>query len=314
MDDEHTSPLVSVVIAAYNSAHFIRDCLKAIISQTYKNIEIVVIDDGSVDDTVAIIQTEFEGRVRLISQSNQKVAAARHTGMQHITGKFVAFCDHDDLWLPEKIEKQIVVFLNNPDCCLVHSDAEELRVTDGGKTLYSALHPHIKEQKSIFARMIRNFSVPLFSTVMIRRDFLNKHDIQFATMPPGVDDLGIFLQIIMCGGRFMYLGEPLVIRQMHESNQSSDYLLRFQRRVYLYTYLLERNKHNVNQQYVCDIRWGVADAAYRVADTLSGSGKIGDSKKMYCIAWANNKRNVKAFIKMLIAHLGGYRLFSSSNN
>lgn len=314
MNNEIATPLVSVVIAAYNSANFIRDCLNSIIAQTYKHMEIIVVDDGSVDDTVAIIKAEYIDKIRLIAQSNQKVAAARHAGLQHVCGEFVAFCDHDDLWLPDKIEKQVAFFKLFPECCMLHSDAEELRELDGTKKLYSVLHPFIKRNDTIFPRMIRDFAVPLFSTVMIRSAFLKEHDIQFIKLPPGVDDLGVFLQILMCGGNIRFLDEPLVIRRMHQSNQSSNYLQRFQRRVTLYTYLLERYRHKVKGKYLCDIRWGLADAAYRVADTIGSRDSVGDSKKLYRIAWINNKNNIKSLIKMFILTIGGSRFLFKIKN
>jgi len=309
MIDKSATPLVSVVIASYNSAFFIRDCLNAIISQTYKNIEIVVVDDGSVDNTVEIIRTEYESKVRLIAQTNQKVASARHNGILHCTGPYIAFCDHDDLWLPDKIEKQVAVFENNPACCLVHSDAEELHVSTGAKALYSKLHPHIKDQSVILSHMIRDFAVPLFSTVMVRIAFLKENGIQFTDVPPGVDDLGVFLLIILNGGTFVYMDEPLVVRRMHASNQSSDYLLRFQRRIALYTYLLINRRQNADKIYLRQIRWGLADAAYRVADSACEEYDVGELMRLYQVAWKNNKWNLKALIKLIILVLGGRSLF-----
>jgi glycosyltransferase involved in cell wall biosynthesis len=314
MDDNPATPLVSVVIAAYNSAHFIRDCLNAIISQTYRNIEIIVVDDGSDDDTVTIIQAEFHGKLKLIKQKNQKVAAARHNGMRQVTGQYVAFCDHDDIWLPNKIEKQMAAFANHPGCCLCHSDAEELQVRSGVKTLYSLLHPHIKSYEFIFSHMIRDFAVPLFSTVMIRVDFLKEHEIHFINLPPGVDDLGVFLQIVMRGGKFVFIDEPLVIRCMHDSNQSVDYLLRFQRRISLYSYLLDHYKKSASETHLSEVRWGLSDSAYRVADSICCLDAVDDSKQLYRIAWTNNKRNLKALIKMMVLMLGWYSLLFPAKN
>jgi glycosyltransferase involved in cell wall biosynthesis len=106
-------PLVSVVIPTYNYGKFIGEALKSVFEQTVQSFEIIVIDDGSTDDTKSIIES-FGGKVRYFFQSQQGPARARNKGIKESHGEYIAFLDADDLWLPTKLEKQIRLFQANP--------------------------------------------------------------------------------------------------------------------------------------------------------------------------------------------------------
>ena len=109
MANMHTDKLVSAIIPAYNARKFIQKTLDSIIQQTYTNLEIIVVDDGSNDDTAAVVMTNLntDKRIRFFRQPNLGVAAARNLAIEHSKGEFIAPCDADDLWHPQKIEKQI---------------------------------------------------------------------------------------------------------------------------------------------------------------------------------------------------------------
>ncbi len=113
--------LVSVVIPLYNAEKYIEETMQSILNQTYQNIEIIVVDDGSKDQSPTIVkelQRKHPEKVRYIHQKNQGVSVARNTGIEHANGEYVAFLDSDDLWHPSKIEKQVQsMHLNNMDAC-----------------------------------------------------------------------------------------------------------------------------------------------------------------------------------------------------
>ena len=112
---------VSIIIPVYNCQEYISDSLESVLSQTYQNIEIVVINDGSTDDTQKIIE-EYGDRINYYYQENAGVATARNLGLNKCSGHYIAFLDADDIWLPDKLEKQIDVLRKNPDYGFVYCD------------------------------------------------------------------------------------------------------------------------------------------------------------------------------------------------
>ncbi|PZO21745.1 MAG: glucosyl transferase [Leptolyngbya foveolarum] len=98
---------VSIIIPLYNVEKFVRFALESAIAQTYSNIEILIVDDGSSDRSVDICQQFDDSRIRIIQQQNRGLSGARNTGIRHAKGDYVAFLDADDLWVPEKVEKHV---------------------------------------------------------------------------------------------------------------------------------------------------------------------------------------------------------------
>jgi glycosyltransferase involved in cell wall biosynthesis len=120
----HLEPLVSVVIPAYNAELTLPETLHSVRSQTYPHLEIIVVDDGSIDATAALVrlQQRRDSRIRLIQQVNGGVAAARNAGAAAANGAFIAPIDSDDLWHPSKIEAQLRAFSENgPDVAVVYT-------------------------------------------------------------------------------------------------------------------------------------------------------------------------------------------------
>ena len=107
------SPAVSAILPVYNGAAFIRDAINSVLAQTYAPIECIVVDDGSTDDTPDLVRT-YEPRVRLIQQPNQGVARARNHGAALAAGELLAFLDADDVWHPERVERQWQVLAGLP--------------------------------------------------------------------------------------------------------------------------------------------------------------------------------------------------------
>ncbi|RLQ88864.1 glycosyltransferase family 2 protein [Notoacmeibacter ruber] len=110
-----THPTASIVVPAYNVEATIAETLQSLLAQTFADFEIVVVDDGSHDRTVEIVRSFEDARIRLITQRNRGLAGAHNTGIHESRGEFIGFCDADDLWLPEKLERHIDHFRTNPD-------------------------------------------------------------------------------------------------------------------------------------------------------------------------------------------------------
>jgi glycosyltransferase involved in cell wall biosynthesis len=125
-------PLVSAVVPAYNAARTLRAAVESILIQTVVDIEVIVVDDGSEDETAEVARAIADPRVRLISQPNLGASAARNAGIHTARGRYVAFLDADDLWLPDKLARQLALLHSRPHVHAVHCGAiyvdDELRV------------------------------------------------------------------------------------------------------------------------------------------------------------------------------------------
>ncbi len=162
-------PKVSVVIPTYNYAQYIEEAIGSVLAQTYRDYEIIVVDDGSTDDTKGII-SQYGPDVKYIYQKNQGTCAARNTGIRNSKGEYIAILDSDDLWLPSKLEKQIKLFEANSRLGLVYSDGlvfgEELAWDDlsfgGNMNFYRG---------RIFDKLILGNFIPCLSVVIKRSCF-----------------------------------------------------------------------------------------------------------------------------------------------
>lgn len=115
--------LVSVVTATYNMAGYIAETLDSILGQNYPHLESIVIDDGSTDNTMDILEPYVAaGRVRVVRQENSGQTVAKNRGIAESRGEFIAFCDADDTWRHDKLTKQVAAFDQNPDIAVVFSD------------------------------------------------------------------------------------------------------------------------------------------------------------------------------------------------
>ena len=104
-------PLVSIIMPAYNAEKTIVESIESVLRQTYKNWELIVVNDGSMDSTSAVVWAINDERVRLIEQENGGVANARNNGINNATGEYIAFLDSDDLWVEDKLERQLGVLV-----------------------------------------------------------------------------------------------------------------------------------------------------------------------------------------------------------
>lgn len=118
------APLVSVIIPVFNGERYLQEAIQSVIDQSYRSKEIIVIDDGSTDGSQAMA-LQYAATVYVHSQSNQGLGAARNTGLQHAHGTFVAFLDHDDVWMPDKLSQQVLAFHADPTVEMVFGHVEE---------------------------------------------------------------------------------------------------------------------------------------------------------------------------------------------
>jgi len=126
-------PLVSVIIPTYNRAKYIEESIRSVLAQTYTNLEVVVVDDGSTDDTEIIISSIVDSRLRYIHQPNCGRSNARNHALSIASGKYITFLDSDDLFLPNKIELQVAYLKSHPGVGMVYTSAH--CINDQGEML-----------------------------------------------------------------------------------------------------------------------------------------------------------------------------------
>lgn len=159
-------PLVSVIMPTYNHAKFIGEAIESVLNQTYKNIELIIIDNYSEDNTEKIIRSFNDHRIRYMKfRNNRVIAASRNFGMKMAQGKYVAFLDSDDLWLLEKIEKQVYILEKYTEVALVYTNIEIFSESSHFTLFRWGYSGNIFNQL-----IIKNF-IPCL-TVMIRKDIL----------------------------------------------------------------------------------------------------------------------------------------------
>jgi len=163
------APKVSVVIPTYNSAATVKEAIESVLCQTYADLEINVIDDGSTDDTEKMVR-QFGDRIRYVKQMNQGVSAARNAGIKQARGEYIAFLDSDDIWLPEKLAEEIPFLESDPKLGLVYCDWS---VVSGEGVLHSSYLKNLPAVSGyVFDELIQTGFI-LTSGVVVRRACLD---------------------------------------------------------------------------------------------------------------------------------------------
>jgi glycosyltransferase involved in cell wall biosynthesis len=182
-------PHVSIIIPTYNREAFIRQAILSIITQSYRDFELIVIDDGSTDTTSAIIKSINDSRIVLLNTKHSGVSHARNRGIEKARGTWIAFLDSDDYWLPKKLATQIDFHLKNEDILISQTDEIWIR---GGKRV-NKMKKHTK-----VGGMIYEESLPLClitpSSVMIHKNIFADVGIFDETLP-ACEDYDLWLRI-----------------------------------------------------------------------------------------------------------------------
>jgi glycosyltransferase involved in cell wall biosynthesis len=199
---------ISVIIPVYNGGRFLAEAIESVLAQDLVPNEILVVDDGSTDDSLAVAQG-FEPRICIVSQSNAGVAAARNTGLDHASGEFVAFLDADDLMLPRRLAAQAAAMAlpSQPDVVLsahwLFRHGEVSRPTHDPMDV----RQHMR-------------SGPVPSTAFVRRSAFSAYG-RFSVEQRVGDFIEWLSRAVAMGCGIETLPEPLVLRRIHDANLSN---------------------------------------------------------------------------------------------
>lgn len=209
------NPLVSVIIPVYNSINTIEKTIDSVINQTYKKIEVILIDDGSTDGSIEIMRKYIEKHktviFKIITKKNGGVSSARNRGIDESTGDYISFLDSDDIWLPRKIEHQVSIFLNNPqvDC---------LGTTMNGQKIKKMFGVKFSNLTRITPKMMLLKNFLCIQTTMIKKKVIK--DIGYFYEDQDTEDSNIIIRIADKYNCYL-LNEPYVIYIPNASGVSS---------------------------------------------------------------------------------------------
>ena len=212
-------PCVSVITPAFNAARFLADTIQSVRNQTYRDWELLVVDDGSTDATVAIVErfAAEDSRIRLLQQANAGPSAARNRGMHAARGDYFAFLDSDDQWLPEFLEHQLDVFARYPDTALVTANAYYLGGPQNGQPRRPAAPGNAV---LTIENIIQNDSAVFIMTVFRREVYERIGGLDEAQWTS--EDYDFWIRAALAGFVFRVSTKPLGLYRRHEGSLSAD--------------------------------------------------------------------------------------------
>lgn len=163
-------PEVSIIIPAYNAERTILETIQSVQQQTFDDFEIIIINDGSRDRTLELIQTIQDKRLRIFSYENGGLPVARNRGISHATGEFIAFLDADDLWTTDKLELQLTALKQHPDAGVAYSWTYFMDVDEQGKPISLLPSPQYPFQGNIYEKLLVSDFIHSGSNTLIRRE------------------------------------------------------------------------------------------------------------------------------------------------
>jgi len=207
-------PKVTVIIPTYNRAHFIKNAVDSVLSQTYKDFELIVVDDGSTDNTKQILKA-YRDKLHYVYQENQERAVARNKGIALAKGEYVGFLDSDDLWFIDKLARQVPVLDNAPENVVLTYGYKQvvdkdLNSVSGYEKKLRRLYKKAEKKKDTYLSNLESSSI-FTSTILIRRKVLLEMGGYDAAINDR-EDYELYLRLLLKGYEFAFISNPPLIQ------------------------------------------------------------------------------------------------------
>lgn len=231
----HNKPLVSVIIPTYNRADSIGESIRSLLSQTYTNFEIIIVDDGSTDKTEQVIKKFKDNKIRYVKhEKNKGVAYALNTGIKESNGFFISFLGSDDEWLPEKLDKELKVFQqSNSKLGVVYSGLWQLK---GDKKTYKPSATFRRKEGNIHEEILKGNFVNGLS--LIKKECFEIVGV-FDEKLPCLVDWELYIRISKYY-HFKFVDEPLIVAPLSDDSIS----VNASKLVYAHKLILEKHKED----------------------------------------------------------------------
>jgi glycosyltransferase involved in cell wall biosynthesis len=213
MEKTGKNPLISVIIPTYNRGWIIKEAVDSVLAQNYVNFELIVVDDGSTDNTHDILNS-YQKNFLVLRQNNKGVSAARNRGLAAASGRFIAFLDSDDFWLPQKLSRQVDFFHSNPAALICQT--EEIWIRNNIRV--NPKKRHKKPSGMIFEPSL-SLCLVSPSAVMIKRNLFEEVGLFDETLP-ACEDYDLWLRI-SCLHPVHLIDTPLIIKRGGHDDQLS---------------------------------------------------------------------------------------------
>ena len=208
-------PLISIIITTFNRCELLKRSLKSVFQQTFQDYELIVVNDGSTDNTINFLETIEDKRFTYVTFSeNLGGNIARNEGVKRSKGIYCAFLDDDDSWVPQKLEKQIEI-LKNKEIDLCYTGIR--RITNNKKVFRYIYH---KPKFSDFHKSIMNDAfIGSISSVVVKKELINKVE-GFDPNLPALQDWDIFIRLAIAGCRIYGIDKPLINYYVVDTSRS----------------------------------------------------------------------------------------------
>jgi len=186
-------PLISVIIPVYNGEKTIQETIESVLNQTFTDFELIIINDGSQDATLEIVERSQDSRLNVFSYPNAGQAASRNRGFSHASGEYISFIDADDLWTPDKLEAQLRALQDNPQAAVAYSWTK--CIDESGQ--FSRRGSHISATGDVYGKLLLIDFIENGSNPLIRRQALIKVG-SFDESLPAAEDWDMWLRLAAC--------------------------------------------------------------------------------------------------------------------
>lgn len=281
-------PMVSVIIPTYNRAHFLHEAIDSVLAQTFGDFEIIVVDDGSTDETMDCVKS-YGGRVHYVHQKNAGPSMARNRGIAAAQGRYVAFLDSDDFFYPDKLEKQVVLMEKDPSLAFTFTNYSQ-----GERPMEPRrgwIRENLLDNSDIFSSLCRDGVVCYVVTVLARREELLAAGLFDPTMR-AAEDYDLWLRLAHFK-RGQYL--PEILTHVRDHGERTMRSLAFHRN-YCQAYRMQllrwhdgaalpSQRHDLKNRYIKSLT--------QLAWCQRQNGRIRDSGRTFMLAAYNDCRSAR---------------------